>query len=1075
MLLLLSLMLFVSCPASIPPLPSSSDKPYLDPPQVQNLQVQSGLENRFVLTWDEVEEADWYVVEYASADQPSAFGRAAPPVASTSCVITGPDGAGGLNINPNESYFFAVKAVTSFGSETRESVHSDIVEAAMAPRSIQFLVFPTVHDVTLVWHSPNQVGYEGQLLYEAEYYIRYRMSGEESWTHYDEGKPVTGDTVKLGNNENSFEYGKSYDFQALMRIKGEDGSETEIASDVISAVISEDYTPDAVSDYTIISDRSDYIGVQWIVPKWSLTEMIADDFCYFIIERAEGSSEEWTVILDEEADGQRKETELISEDDVGETLAYQYKDRSAVPGVSYRYRVTTVLKPIEGDDESVYRSGTPIASEEGHLFCPDVVSASAAYQSMGPAKAGVTLSFAPYELADDLGLKWGVRRTVMHPEGDAEVSVIPEAAHVDGSFGFIETLSKDDPDLYEEHQYSYELVLLREDGNIYREYQEFASESPLSLAVKPLITEDISTRNNRVGRIEISWGVFTGDEYVSPESYTYSYSIDGGERYPIGALDIGNGRFSALIDMKETGKVDLRLYASALDDQYFSVSTSEASVLSFPDDFSLSISSFPDRVDLSWNSTNAILDGIEYEYQYSEDGDSWSEPFDVDISSNGISIGKDSIEGNDILVRFRAYNASHENEGSVYSDIVKGGFLSAPENIRATKGEYKDRVVITWDGVEGAESYSVYRYSLPDLSDAERIASGITDTEYPDQSPDLSKPYYTVASAMGTGETEKPSDFGSEQNEVTLEMEQVNLGYALGSVTSASAGTAPKDGSGHYMPYTVLTWTRAPGASEYTISVLGESVIVPVSGNDHSAAFTDGDLSYQPTGLLEGTYTYHDDTGILRDSLDITGYTIAASNGSGLSSEAVPVDGSARRQLKAEEYVNLLNGVLSFNLANVGFSDWWTGSWDVASGGDSSQNEYAPGNGFEVHSAHGGTSPGSNPGWIGLRDYSQYGSLLFNTRTGGDWVDIRIWADDGGSGGYLGVDPLKYIGYMDNDSNAEARQGFVDITGDGYWPAVVQLYNIDVTTISSNAYYNVTINDGEPVRVPDSASLVRPY
>ena len=99
--------LLASCPATPPSLPSSNDRPYLTPATPQNLRVQSGLQNSFVLEWDKVDSADWYVVEYASADQPSEFTMVSSGVRNNRLTITGRNGVGGMNIDPDESYFFS--------------------------------------------------------------------------------------------------------------------------------------------------------------------------------------------------------------------------------------------------------------------------------------------------------------------------------------------------------------------------------------------------------------------------------------------------------------------------------------------------------------------------------------------------------------------------------------------------------------------------------------------------------------------------------------------------------------------------------------------------------------------------------------------------------------------------------------------------------------------------------------------------------------------------------------------------------------------------------------------------------
>ena len=69
-----------------------------------------------------------------------------------------------------------------------------------------------------------------------------------------------------------------------------------------------------------------------------------------------------------------------------------------------------------------------------------------------------------------------------------------------------------------------------------------------------------------------------------------------------------------------------------------------------------------------------------------------------------------------------------------------------------------------------------------------------------------------------------------------------------------------------------------------------------------------------------------------------------------------------------------------------------------------------------------------------------------------------------------------YIGY-DDRSGDNGKQGFVDITGDGYWPSVVKIHNINVQSIdtSGKAYYEVTINNGKPEQIFDNGNIVRPY
>ena len=1085
------ILLFSSCPASMPSIPSSSDRPYLDPAMPGKLTVQSGLRNQFVLDWDDVEGADFYIIEYASADQPSEFKRAGRS-SESSIVITGRNGSGGINIDPDQSYYFSVKAVSVFGTEYRYSVPSDIVEGAMAPENIQFLVFPTANDVTLVWHSPNQISYDGDFLYNAEYRVRYRKSGTDEWAQEIRGTERIGliwDTVKLGINKYGLEYNENYDFQVVMTIEGE--SPVEVESSIVTTTISENYNPDPISSYTIESDRSDYIGVEWTVPKWA-NGTLSEDIVFFRIERSIAGQDEWMELLDEIDDGHSELVSHLSGDGIENPLVFSYKDTSAELGVDYIYRITNCVALSPDIPDTYYITEPESTSEAGHLFYPEIETATAEYTMQGPAKAEVSLSFATNAvLSDNLNLKWGVKKTVIHPDLDEAEEIILDDLTPDGNkFTFTEVLGSNDKCSNRSHEYSYTLLLLRTDDSIYCTLDSFKGE-PLVLDNPPLLDGGIITENNRVGRIAFNWRVLSDYDDVKPEEYEFSYSFGDGPKQiiPNESINISDdGLYSFDFETEETELAVLKLYVSAMDEQYYSVAATNARILAFPDDFDVSatLSDYPDKIQLSWNSAGVITNSVGYGYQYKiGDAEDWITAVSpITVTDNKVDFERGEIpQDAEITFRITAQNNNYPDEGFAVSSETVGRFFSAPENIKATKGHYSDKVIVSWDVSEKADSYTVYRYSQPDFSDAVEAASYLTDTTYNDDSFDSSKPYYTVAAVNSNGMTEKQDSFGTMINEFK-ETEPDNMGYLLGSVIDASVRTAEMDSNGYYKPYTVVTWKRVPGATKYTISALGDSITVNVtgeSGYDHTSSFTAG--TPDSVGFLSydgvDTYTYFDNTGTLRDTLDVSGYSIMASSEFD-ATDAKSMDNSVRRQLKAVEYVNLLNNALQENLSKVGFSDWWTGPWGLGSDGDTKQNSYAPDNGFEVCSADGtALEPEKAPtqGYIKLTSFMPYGNdLIFNSRTGSSGNDIRILPSDNDGAGYLDIDKLNYIGY-DNRSDDTGKQGFVDITSDVYGSITIQLHNINVQSIdtSGNAYYIVTINNGNPEKILDSESIVRPY
>ena len=1073
----------------MPSLPSSDDRPYLNPAMPENLKVQSGLENQFILDWDDVEGADYYIIEYASASQPSEFRRAARSTVS-SLVINGRDGLGGINIDPDQSYYFSVKAVSIFGSEYRYSIPSDIVEGAMAPENIQFLVFPTFDDVTLVWHSPNQISYDGDFLYEASFKVRYRKTGTDEWTQEiteTERVGVIWDTLKLGINKYGFEYNEDYDFQVVMTIHGD--IPVEVESPIVTATISENYNPDPISSYNIESDRSDYIGVEWTVPNWA-NGTLSDDIVFFRIERSVYGSNEWTELVNEITNGDSDLIKYVSGDGSTPELVFNYQDTSAEIGVDYIYRITNCVALSPDISETYYITEPESTSGIGHLFYPEIEAATAEYTMDGPAKAEVKLSFTTDAvLSDTLNLKWGVKKTVVHPDTDVE-EVIVGATAEDNSFTFPEILGSNDRCTNRVHEYSYTLLLLREDGSIYCTLNNFEGES-LVLDNPPLLDGGILTDNNRVGTIAFSWRVLSDYDDVTPAEYEFSYSFGDGDRQSISSDSIvvsEDGLYSFEFKTDEKDLSVLTLYASAMDEQYYSVATTNARVLAFPDDFShtATVSDYPDKIHLSWNSSGLIINSIEYGYQYKVVGEEdWITPSNsLTITDNGIDFDRNDIpQDAEVVFRFTASNMNYPDEGFAVSSEINGKFFSAPENITATKGNYSDKVTISWDASDKADSYTLYRYSESDLSDAVEVASSISGTSYDDSSFDPSKPYYTVSAVNSNGMTEKQDSFETITT-VFKETEQENIGYLLEGVTEANVSTAEMDESGYYKPYTIVTWKRAAGATKYTISALGESITVNVTGDagyDHTASFTAG--TPDSVGFLSydgvDTYTYYDNTGTLKDTLDISGYSIMASNDYD-STDAKAIDETVNRQLKEIEYVNFVNTILHNAITSVSFSDWFAAGFI-----DPSPNTYNDG-GLKITTASSSMSGGvneqscSNPGWIEMRNYTSlmYPGLNFNTDSSNQ--DIRIWSDGiNGSEGtqYIGTQKLLKIGGLEDDGEARGTVNITDISSGRplYYSAQVILHNIDVQNKTEDEYYLVSINNGTQLKIKDTDVSVKPY
>ena len=222
---------------------------------------------------------------------------------------------------------------------------------------------------------------------------------------------------------------------------------------------------------------------------------------------------------------------------------------------------------------------------------------------------------------------------------------------------------------------------------------------------------------------------------------------------------------------------------------------------------------------------------------------------------------------------------------------------------------------------------------------------------------------------------------------------------------------------------------------------------------------TSSNLSYDSEN---GRFTYHDNSGRIKSSLDVGGFTVTAydSNNQILS---VTDTTSVHRQLTALEYVNILNTILDKNLDDSNIADWFppSGMFDSAyfsswNNSDSSFYVQTPGgDGWQSQNDQ------NNKGYISLKNYKFENELSLYTHDSTmnpEGTDIRIWAD---SNSYLDIQKLQYIGspndamesvvYINNGENS-------DSSNSSYYKANIIIKNVDI--INNSGSYSVYINNG---------------
>ena len=207
----------------------------------------------------------------------------------------------------------------------------------------------------------------------------------------------------------------------------------------------------------------------------------------------------------------------------------------------------------------------------------------------------------------------------------------------------------------------------------------------------------------------------------------------------------------------------------------------------------------------------------------------------------------------------------------------------APTGVSASDGLSSTEIVISWNAVLSATSYSVWRGTSSSSAQATQIASGLTTTSYADTSVTAGTHYYWVK-ATNVGGT---SDFSDPDT---------------GSLAAIVGPTSVSASDGAYSGYVKISWAKPQSANSYevwrgTVNAysLAERIATPTSTshNDSTAepgmlyyywvravtssgtsAFSASDSGYRPLSVPTGIgATSGNETGVTVSWSSVTGAT----------------------------------------------------------------------------------------------------------------------------------------------------------------------------------------------------------
>ncbi|MBU4200865.1 MAG: hypothetical protein KKE37_12585 [Verrucomicrobia bacterium] len=226
-----------------------------------------------------------------------------------------------------------------------------------------------------------------------------------------------------------------------------------------------------------------------------------------------------------------------------------------------------------------------------------------------------------------------------------------------------------------------------------------------------------------------------------------------------------------------------------------------------------------------------------------------------------------SSDGDTAVIGARGVNT---NQGAAYVFEV----MQSPAGIAATYDFYIDRVRVSWNAASGATGYEVWRGASNDTSQATRIGTGISGTNYDDMAATAGTPYYYWIKTTNAGGASAFSEYAIGQ---VLFGPDVRLNGAAGPVTLAEGSDLVVTVSMNpatYAGYPVDWWVVAssPAGLYYLNSGM---VWTPASALDDCLPVYQGGLFglqsavvLDTTGLPAGIYTFYFGVDTLNGILD---------------------------------------------------------------------------------------------------------------------------------------------------------------------------------------------------------------
>lgn len=737
-------------------------------PKLTEIDIPSGIQvynshttDTITLTWNPVENATYYVVEYQRIVDALAGKKAdeLPPTDQNYIDFKVPDGNNG-NEKRDKRYVFRVKAVNIERNasnqiiSTLDSGYSDYVEGVIADYlSVQSVVIENnvitnisynISDVSAKYSNAETIAELELKYYEQEYEEDIQI--DPTWPSEDSLKGK-----KLAS-------GKDYSYIVVLFA---DGNVTAIAPLNFSGDL--DFNPPAVSNMKVQNNLEDSIVLTWdkVIPDESIKDLIS---VRYAVMRKLSSEEEWTYIVDEE------NRTLLLEDT-------SYIDSDILNDKDYDYQILTAYIRLSDNSEHISESATTVYNCHAVDTKPSLFTATTDSNSIidTDESYSVTINLAitprSADITDCEQLKYKVYRGQYGT--DAEPVLIYEGKEnaITDKIALDTEAHRFDKTFYYFIEYYYgENLLTKEEvtasdseGNLF--LHEVSGSVEVIEFIRDFSANDIA--KPFADKIHLEWEIYIPEDSgleesdllltlarreVSSAEFTHLFSGKGYKSYDDLTAVPGKEYVYRLTAEYSDSENPENVY----NGQQYIPETVIGRRLSIPDGLYAEKNLSENQLAVSWN---AVKDANYYLLCFRPYGSSGKyeekkvENANQDTISTVLTVDDDNISaGTEYEIAVKAVD--FENMATAFSESDKGSILG-PLTLKVEEGA--DYVKISWEEGENISVYGiyvlngqgnivyntiVYSGSAPEfILDANNLPEEMLESEYISSYP-LSEKYY---------------------------------------------------------------------------------------------------------------------------------------------------------------------------------------------------------------------------------------------------------------------------------------------------------------------------------------------